>query len=502
MDKETIIPEQEVGNTTLDIMTKGDLSEVQENQEVVINKNMTEILGRDGEMVTITEENAGEYVDIFPSGSQVFSNMPQEYNGLPLVSEGIRILPISKYGTKEKKLEVASKMSLPTYNLIGSRMAKLSAEEIAPLAEGSGTYVRVGVYGPDMLGNDKMRFPVQFWASSSSVFNSDGQDIRIWRSWQGQSSISTVLGTLWGADLGKYVSSRWTYNYDWTMPSSWCQIEADTKDRLNDSRFYAKSGVITVYRAEATASISSVSQTGNTISFSYRAPQGEKIVHHEFNSSGGAYWGIKTPPKTGSSHSSYSFTLSLPRNFAGSMTYGFVSQYGSTSSPWAWSGVKSINVATSFTSMSMPTVSASRDSSNPGRIHVSWTAGGTTNKPMGGASRAGSIILRLYNSDGSWTNLGSKSANLEVAGSTYFDNIRTDVEFAVFAEYSVSGLSGGTQWQSSNRVTIGKAGGNAKVKVGGSYKNVSETYIKVGGAYKRVVETYIKVGGVYKKVVN
>ena len=501
MDKETIIPEQEVGNTTLDIMTKGDLSEVQENQEVVINKNMTEILGRDGEMVTITEENAGEYVDIFPSGSQVFSNMPQEYNGLPLVSEGIRILPISKYGIREKKLEVASKMSLPTYKLIGSRMAKLSDEQIAPLAEGSGTYVRVGVYGPDMMGNNVMQFPVQFWASSSSVYNSDGQDIRIWRSWEGQSSISTVLGTLWGADLGKYASSRWTYNYNWTMPSSWCQIEADTKDRLNDSRFYAKSGVITVYKGTFTASVKTADADGVTMNLTYRNVQGEKLKWRSWNASGGAYWAVGNLPKTGSGGSTTTFRVAMPKNFAGMVTYGEISQYGDANSTFQW-GTKDITVATTFTSMSMPTVSASRDGSNPGRINVSWTAGGTTNKPGGGASRAGSIILRLYNSDGSWTNLGTKSANLEVAGSTYFDNIRTDVDFKVFAEYSVTGLSGGTQWQSSNHVTISKANGNAKVKVGGAYKNVTETYIKVGGAYKKVVETYIKVGGVYKKVIN
>lgn len=86
-------------------------------------------------------------------------------------------------------------------------------------------------------------------------------------------------------------------------------------------------------------------------------------------------------------------------------------------------------------------------------------------------------------------------------GSYTFIGVPTDKGFNVFAEYSVSGLQGGTKYQKSNTVTV-PAVARPKIKVGGAYKNVTNTYIKVSGAYKQVTEIYVKVGGVYKKIVN
>ena len=86
-------------------------------------------------------------------------------------------------------------------------------------------------------------------------------------------------------------------------------------------------------------------------------------------------------------------------------------------------------------------------------------------------------------------------------GSYTFIGVPTDKGFNVFAEYSAPGLQGGTKYQKSNTVTV-PAVVRPKIKVGGAYKNVTNTYIKVSGAYKQVKEIYVKVGGVYKKIVN
>ena len=86
-------------------------------------------------------------------------------------------------------------------------------------------------------------------------------------------------------------------------------------------------------------------------------------------------------------------------------------------------------------------------------------------------------------------------------GSYTFIGVPTDKGFNVFAEYSVSGLQGGTKYQKSNTVIV-SAVARPKIKVGGAYKNVTNTHIKVSGAYKQVKEIYVKVGGVYKKIVN
>ena len=81
-------------------------------------------------------------------------------------------------------------------------------------------------------------------------------------------------------------------------------------------------------------------------------------------------------------------------------------------------------------------------------------------------------------------------------GSYTFIGVPTDKGFNVFAKYSVSGLQGGTKYQKSNTVTV-PAVVRPKIKVGGAYKNVTNTYIKVSGAYKQVIEVYVKVGVVY-----
>lgn len=86
-------------------------------------------------------------------------------------------------------------------------------------------------------------------------------------------------------------------------------------------------------------------------------------------------------------------------------------------------------------------------------------------------------------------------------GSYTFIGVPTDKGFNVFAEYSVSGLQGGTKYQKSNTVTV-PAVARPKIKVGGAYKNVTNTHIKVSGAYKQVTEIYVKVNGIYKRIVN
>ena len=86
-------------------------------------------------------------------------------------------------------------------------------------------------------------------------------------------------------------------------------------------------------------------------------------------------------------------------------------------------------------------------------------------------------------------------------GSYTFIGVPTDKGFNVFAEYSVSGLQGGTKYQKSNTVTV-PAVARPKIKVGGAYKNVTKTHIKVSGAYKQVTEIYVNINGVYKKIVN
>ena len=86
-------------------------------------------------------------------------------------------------------------------------------------------------------------------------------------------------------------------------------------------------------------------------------------------------------------------------------------------------------------------------------------------------------------------------------GSYTFIGVPTDKGFNVFAEYSVSGLQGGTKYQKSNTVIV-SAVARPKIKVGGAYKNVTNTHIKVSGAYKQVTEIYVKVNGIYKRIVN
>ena len=235
----------------------------------------------------------------------------------------------------------------------------------------------------------------------------------------------------------------------------------------------------------------------NAIRLSFRAYHGEDLCHQNFDSNGTATWVVKSLPTTNNSGTTYDFDCTMPKNFAGTMTYGLIPSGGNTSSPWAW-GNATIAVKTIFSSMSMPTVSASRNSTDPTKVTISWTAGGTTNKPKGTASRRPVLVLRK--ADG--TNIATLyDKSLETAGSHTFTGVPTDIEISAFAEYSVSGLQGGTQYQKSNIVTV-PALAKPKVKVSGAYKNVTNTYIKVSGAYKQVTEIYVKVGGVYKKIVN
>lgn len=483
---------EDINTPTIIEVKKGDYTELSQNEIPLITESKTEILNGNNEMIVITDENKHEYEDIFSIDT---SNLPQ-------TSISTYFLPISKYGTKEKKIETLSKMKISPYKIIQTRYANLDEElGIMPLLEASGTYVRVGITGPTLTGNRNIRYVVQYWSSSSAVFNGDGQDIRVTRSWTNQSNTTSTLGTLWSGDLGKYTSgARWSYTYNWSLSTSatWGNIFADTKDRLNDSRFFAKTGTITCYQGTYSCAILSRGATSCSIRLTFRAVNGEDLCHHNFNSSGAGVWAVKALPTTSSSGSTYDFTCTMPANFAGTMTYGLVPSGGNTSSPWAW-GSASIAVSTTFSSMSMPTVSASRNATTPTTVNISWTAGGTTNKPKGSASRRSVIIAREYYSDGTWANVDLKyDINLESAGSTTL-TVPVDKEVKVFAEYSVSGLASGTAYQNSNMVVIPKAYSKPHIKIGGVYKQ-AQPYIKISGTYRTVSEVYVKVGGTYRKV--
>ena len=470
-------------------ITKGEFGEPSfgglafQNQE-----GRTEILDENGNMVVITDENIEQYRHIFdPKGADPNA----QYR------ESIRFLPTSKYGSKLAKLTIAENLTMCPYKVVGTRT--VDPYEIMPILEASGTYVRVGITGPTLTGNNVMRFTVQYWSSSSSVWNADGQEIRGWRKWEGQAWTSQVLGTLWNGDLGKYLTgSRWSYTYNVGFQSTWMQIEAETADKLGDSRFYATTGAITCYKGTYSCSNIGQYEARNAIRLSFRAYHGEDLCHQNFNSNGTATWVVKSLSTTGSGTSTYDFDCTMPKNFAGTMTYGLIPSGGNTSSPWAWGSAK-IAVKTKFSSMSMPTVSAARDASDPTKVKVTWTAGGTTNKPLGDAYRTPVLIVR--NSSG--TNVATKyDINFESAGSYTFTGLPTDIGFNVHAEYSVYNLQGGTQYQGGNKVWIDPVTAQPKVKVSGAYKNVTNTYIKVSGSYKQVTEIYVKVGGVYKKIVN
>ena len=470
-------------------ITKGDFGEPSFGGLAFQNKEgKTEILDENGNMVVITDENIEQYRHIFdPKGA----DPKAQYR------ESISFLPVSRYGSKSAKLAVAANLTICPYKVIGTRA--VNPYEIMPLLEASGTYVRVGITGPTLTGNNNMRFTIQYWSSGSTVWNDDGQDIKGWRKWEGQAWTAQVLGTLWGGDLGKYLSgSRWSYTYNVGFQSTWMQIEAETTDRAGDSRFYATTGAITCYKG--TYSCSNIGQyvERNAIRLLFRAYHGEDLCHQNFDSNGTAYWTVKALPTTDKNGTTYDFDCTMPKNFAGTMTYGLIPSGGNTSSPWAWSSA-TINVQTIFSSMSMPTVSASRDSTDPTKVTISWTAGGTTNKPKGTASRRPVLVLRR--ADG--TNVATLyDKSIETAGSHTFTGVPTDIEISAFAEYSVSGLQGGTHYQKSNIVTVPAAAAKPKVKVNGAYKDVTNTYIKVNGAYKQVTEIYVKVNGAYKKIVK
>ena len=124
------------------------------------------------------------------------------------------------------------------------------------MASASGTYVRTSINGPNLLGNRKFSFVIKYWSSSSSVWNSDGQEINVKITANG-SSQTINLGTLYGSNLGKYTSedNAWSYTYTYTASVvvngfSICSI---TKDKNNDGNFYAATGNINVVQAKITA---------------------------------------------------------------------------------------------------------------------------------------------------------------------------------------------------------------------------------------------------------
>ena len=363
------------------------------------------------------------------------------------------------------------------------------------MASASGTYVRTSRNGPNLLGNRKFSFVIKYWSSSSSVWNSDGQEINVKITANG-SSQTINLGTLYGSNLGSYTSedNAWSYTYTYTASVvvngfSICSI---TKDKNNDGNFYAATGNINVVQAKITApAINSTTTTSCTLSANVSNPYSEEIKYQ--NAQGNF---LVTTLNASSSQRTVNFTVSnMPTNSAYTdRIYGHILPNGSASSPFVW-GSGTYKIATSFTSMSMPTIKAKRNENDPTIIDVTWTAGGTTNKPKGSAYRTPSALAVL---DGNAI-YASSTPNLETAGSIQIKGVSLTNSYKVYCQYDIYGLD--KQYnQKTNIVEVGAYTFNPYIKVSGTYKKCNSGYIKVNGSYKKISKAYIKINGAYKEI--
>lgn len=365
-----------------------------------------------------------------------------------------------------------------------------------PKQSASGTYVRTSISGPTILGNRQFRFNVRYWSSSSSVYNNDGQDICVQVTANNRSD-RIILGTLYGSSLANYTSEdrAWSYDFIYTAPQdvNCFDICSFTIDKAGDGRFYTATYNIVVSQAKVTnMHIKNVNQTSCTIQVDVSNPFDEEIKLQ--NAQGGF---VVVPLNSSSSLRTITATINnMPVNSSYNREYGHIVPNGSSSSPYVW-GSGQYNICTSFTNMSMPTISAKRNNDDPTIIDVTWTAGGTTNKPQGNANRKPSIVVLL---DG--TNdvvYSTNSINLENSGSIQIKNMSVLSKYNVYCSYDVYGLD--KQYnQKSNIVNIEANTFNPYIKVNGNYKKCNEGYIKVNGNYKKILKTYIKVNGVYKEV--
>ena len=370
----------------------------------------------------------------------------------------------------------------------------------------SGKYVRVSIDGPTILGNRQFKFTVRYWSSSSQVWNSDGQDIIL--EYQSSADSGTVtLETLWGSNLSSYTSesNSWSTTYTYTAPSSVTSfnIYAITQDRSGDSNFYAKTSNLNVQMSTITSpNITSTTATSCTLNVNMNNLYDEELKYQDAQGN----YQVKNLSASSSTRT-VSFTVNnMPYNSAyNTRYYGHIIPNGSANSPYVW-GSGTYKIRTSFSKMSIPNISVSRDSDNPTRLNVSWPAGGTTNKPTGDASRIQYVIAIEADKNGTLNMNNIKygsTINLEVAGSGYIDNVDIDKRWGIYAEYRVDGLGASSSdhyFQKTNIVYIEPLIFNPYLKINNEYKKCTEGYIKTNNEYKKIEKAYLKINGEYKEI--
>ena len=363
----------------------------------------------------------------------------------------------------------------------------------------SGKYLGLAVRNVRLVGQATVRVDIYYQTSSAGVNNADG--VNIYLTCGTGYKYKTKLIIPYNANSERLIGS-----YDLLIDNtdSWFYVTAYCEDSVSPSgypAFSTTSDAVLGYKGSYTyVGITGATGTTCTVKSNVRNMYSEEMTYKNYS---GVYetQNLNATSSDGSNQTITYTMTGIPANTKFTENAGTVPPGGNGSSPWAWlnrSGQGTITYATTFTNMSMPTLSISRNGTT---VTVSWTAGGTTNKPNGLASRSGKILLRDINK----ATLQSVSANLEVAGSTTF-TVASDIKVYAVGEYTVTGLvdSNGTAktyYQYSNEPYLEGATATGYVKVNGVYKKSLETYVKVNGVYKKVLEGYIKVNGVYKKII-
>ena len=370
----------------------------------------------------------------------------------------------------------------------------------------AGRYVRVSIEGPTLRGNRQFEFKIRYWSSSSQVWNNYGQDI-IARFATTAETKEIVVGTLWGNSLGSYLESNmWQTTYTYTAPSSvnFIDVIAITKSKDNGGDFYAQTDGFRVAQCYATSpNITNTSANSCTLSTNIYNPFDEEFKYQDAQGN----YQVKNLSASSSTRA-VSFTVNnMPPNSAYSNRYyGMILPNGSSNSFYAWNDSGTYKIRTSFSQMSMPKITVSRDSSDPTRLNVSWPAGGIINKPTGDASRIQYVVAIEADKNGTLNMNNIKwgsTINLEVAGSGYIDNVDIDKRWGIYAEYRVDGLGASSSdhyFQKTNIVYIEPLIFNPYLKINNEYKKCTEGYIKTNNEYKKIEKAYLKINGEYKEI--
>jgi len=362
-----------------------------------------------------------------------------------------------------------------------------------------GKYIGLSVRNLRLVGQALIRVDIYYQTSSSSVYNADGVNV----------SLSCGMGYKY---IGKLIvpsganSERYwgTFDISITNPESWFYVTAYCEDAANPGaypQFTTTSNSAVGYKGAFNFNkIVSAGPYSCTVNVSVRNMYSEEMTFKGYDERYRTH--NLNPTSSDGTSQSFNFTMNdIPANTNFSEYAGLVIPGGNGNSPWGWlgNGQGTVQYVTTFTEMSMPHVSIRRNETN---VTVSWSAGGTTNKPKGAANRTGTIVLK----NSSKGQISAVDVNLEVAGSYTFYGISKDTAIYSQAYYTVRGLvdssgSSKTYYQYSNEVFIDGVKSTGHLKVNGSYKKMVDTYIKVNGSYKRAVEGYVKVGGSYKKII-